>query len=102
MSRRWPPLARYLQKHRREYSGDNPSRSKWEYQCVLCGRWMPQSVTRNGKKIKLIEVDHIESCGPLSSWDDFRVFAERLFVEEEGLRVTCVECNLERAKKPKE
>lgn len=88
MSCRWPPLADIMRTNRRPYSGPD-KRTKFEHQCQLCGGWFPA---------KLIEVDHIEPCGTLKSWDDMATFAQRLFCEAEGLRKTCVECNQSNAR----
>ena len=92
LSTSWPPISKVKLQYRRPYSGPN-ARQKWEYQCALCGEWFPEAVTVGGKRQSIIHIDHIVPCGELSSWDELRVFAERLFVEEDGLRVTCKDCN---------
>jgi len=83
-SRKWPPLARLaLLQARRKSQSDN-KRLKWEFQCADCTGWFPR---------KEVEADHLVPCGPLSSWDDLRIFAERLFCETDGLRVRCETCH---------
>ena len=87
MSMRWPPIARdAIQAARRPYVGPN-KRQKWEFQCSQCGLWNMR---------KNVQVDHIEECGTLKSWQDFATFAERLFCEVDGLRVLCSVCHKER------
>jgi hypothetical protein len=84
MSRRWPPIARQaINAARRPYTGAN-KRQKWEYQCLSCLGWFQRT---------WVHVDHIVECGSLRSWDDLRVFAERLFCEPDGLRVLCTTCH---------
>ena len=84
MSMRWPPIARdAIQAARRPYVGPN-KRQKWEFQCSECGEWNMR---------KRVQVDHIEECGTLKSWQDFATFAERLFCEVDGLRVLCSTCH---------
>lgn len=83
-SRRWPPIVRHaMHAARRAYSGPN-KRQKWEYQCAECQQW---------HMAKEVHVDHITPCGSLKSFDDLQGFAERLFVEADGLRVLCHECH---------
>lgn len=84
MSMRWPPLARHaLEDVKRPNESEN-KRLKWEYQCRECDGWFPR---------KQVNVDHIEECGQLKSWDDFQQFGARLFCEADGLQVLCKECH---------
>lgn len=84
ISRRWPPLVRIAaQMSRREYHGPN-KRQKWEYLCAGCGQWYMR---------KEIEIDHRDGCGPLKSFVDLSVFAERLFCEADKLCVLCSRCH---------
>lgn len=86
-SRRWAPIARQaLEKARRENQSGN-KRLTWEYQCAECDGWFPR---------KEVHVDHITPCGSCRSWDEFRDFAERLFVEADELRILCHQCHQER------
>lgn len=78
-SRKWPPRAAALVAARRPYVGPN-TRQKWEFRCAVCGGWFA------GKDV---EVDHVEACGQLRSFDDLPVFCRRLFCEVDGLRVLC-------------
>ena len=84
ISRRWPPLVRLaLNAVRRAYVG--PSKlQKWQYQCRMCGGWFKRTQ---------VDVDHIEPCGSLQSFDDIRRFTERLFCETDKLRVVCNGCH---------
>jgi len=86
MSRRWPPRRNALTAARRPYTGPN-KRQKWEYQCSLCSEWF---------NAKQVAVDHINAAGSLRSWEDVRGFLERLFCEQEELRVICDKCHDER------
>jgi hypothetical protein len=55
-----------------------------QYKCAMC------SVIVGNKDAK---VDHIAPCVPVTGWDDYDGFIQRLFVEVDGLRVLCVECH---------
>ena len=56
------------------------------YQCALCE---PGKLTR----YKDVQVDHTAPAVPLTGWDGFDSFIERLFVPVEGLRALCKECH---------
>lgn len=79
MSRRWPPIRKAKELARRKYEGPN-KRQKWEYCCAICGGWFPE---------KEIQVDHVEECGSLKSYEDISGFVQRLLCEVDGLRVLC-------------
>lgn len=83
-SRKWPPLARLTLERARRSSQSLNKRLKWEFQCADCCQWFPR---------KEVEVDHLVPCGPLSSWDELKTFAERLFCETDGLTVRCETCH---------
>lgn len=80
---RWPPKYEVLEEARRKYTGSNP-RQKYEFQCSVCKKWHKQTD---------VEVDHIEPCGSLKSFEDLPGFVERMFCGKEGLRVVCSPCH---------
>lgn len=82
-SRKWPPRKNVLLAARRKSQSDN-KRLKWEYQCSVCQGW---------SAAKDVEIDHLVPCGPMSNWDEFKTFAERLFCETDGLTVRCKTCH---------
>jgi 5-methylcytosine-specific restriction endonuclease McrA len=82
-STRWKPIYTCKNKARRKNQSDN-LRLKWEYQCAECKEWFPE---------KQIEVDHIVPAGTLTCAADLAPFVEKLFCEEEGLRVLCESCH---------
>ena len=43
-----------------------------------------------------IEVDHVEPCGTLRTYDDLPQFVRRLFAEVDELRVLCRDCHRSR------
>lgn len=81
---RWGPRYDVLADAKRPYKGPN-ARQKFCYQCSQCKELFAQ---------KEVEVDHIEECGSLRSFDDLPGFVKRLFCEKEGLRVVCKPCHL--------
>jgi 5-methylcytosine-specific restriction endonuclease McrA len=91
-SRWWKPISAVKAKARRQYKGSN-KRQKYEYQCAICKDWYAD---------KNIEVDHIIPAGSLRCGDDLKGFVERLFCEEEGLRVLCEKCHKQVTKESKE
>ena len=86
---RWPPRYKVLREASRPVTG---KRHKTEYQCAECSKWLKQSE---------VEVDHIEPCGSLRSFDDLPGFVERLFCEPDKLRVLCKPCHLRITKESK-
>ena len=83
-SRRWPPLVRQVFDAVRRKNQSQNRRLKWEYQCRRCEEWFPRNQ---------VEADHILACGSLRSFSDLEGFAERLFVEVDGLQVLCGDCH---------
>lgn len=60
-----------------------------EYQCAACEGWFAS---------KEVQVDHIEPCGSLRSYDDLPGYVERLYCEPEGLQVLCKGCHAKKTK----
>jgi 5-methylcytosine-specific restriction endonuclease McrA len=81
--KKWPPKYKAKQLAKRPYRGTN-KRQRFEYQCAACTGWFTDKET---------QVDHIVPCGTLKSWDDLSGFAERMFVETDGLQVLCKNCH---------
>jgi hypothetical protein len=79
----WKPIQATKAAARRESQSAN-KRLKWEYQCAMCTGWYPGSD---------VEVDHIEGAGSLRSGADLHKFVERLFCEQDKLRVLCNSCH---------
>lgn len=84
-SRWWKPIQKVKEKARRNNKSTN-KRLKYEYQCAICENWFPD---------KQIEVDHITPAGSLTCDADLAPFVNRLFCEEDGLRVLCKGCHQE-------
>ena len=82
-SRKWPPRKAVLLASRRPSQSDN-KRLKWEHQCSVCKGWFPA---------KQVEIDHAVPCGPLTNWEEFKTFAQRLFCEADGLAIRCETCH---------
>lgn len=80
---KYPVKFKVLNDAKRPYEGDD-KRTKWEYQCSVCEGWF---------KSKEIEVDHINPAGSLKTYEDLAGFCERLFCEEDNLRVVCKGCH---------
>lgn len=81
-SRGWPPIKNVKLAARVPYTG--PRRLKWVYRCAICQRYFPE---------KEIEVDHGDASGSLKAFADLPGFCERLFCEEDKLRVLCLKCH---------
>lgn len=80
---RWWPRYEALKDARRKYEGPD-KRRKWEFICAVCNKWWQQ---------REVQVDHIEPCGSLRSFDDLAGFVQRLFVEKDKLRIVCIKCH---------
>ena len=52
------------------------------YRCAGCQAELPR---------KAVQIDHINEAGSLKNFDDLPGFAQRLFVEEEGFQILCIE-----------
>ena len=91
-SRWWKPVTQCKLNAKRPYKGTN-KRQKFEYQCNKCKKWFPD---------KQINVDHVLPAGELNKADDLPGFIERLFVEQSGLQVLCVNCHDIKTKQEKE
>ena len=57
---------------------------RFVYICAACQQTHPSNE---------VQVDHIEPCGSLKSYEDLPGFAERLFCEPEDLQVLCKPCH---------
>ncbi|HEY9485745.1 MAG TPA: HNH endonuclease signature motif containing protein [Nitrososphaeraceae archaeon] len=84
-SRWWNPIQKVKQSNRRKSQSSN-KRLKFEYLCAICKNWFPD---------KEVNVDHIIPAGSLTCSADLPSFVERLFCEEDGLRVLCKKCHQE-------
>lgn len=78
---RWPPKWDTLEKAKIK---SRAKRYKWKYKCEICKKYYPK---------KEVQVDHIIPCGSLKSFDELPQFVERLFCEENELRVLCKPCH---------
>lgn len=84
-SRRWKPIYSCLASARRPSKSKN-KRLKYEYRCELCKGWFKQAD---------VSVDHVVPVGSLNKLEDLPGFVQRLFCEEDGLRVLCDGCHKE-------
>ena len=81
-----------------KHSAKQAAKVGWnQYRCASCGEIFPS---------KEVQVDHIEPCGELRTFDDLPGFVERMFVEKEGFQLLCKGChqlktNAERAARKK-
>lgn len=91
-SQRWPPLVKLALERVRRKSKSSNKLLKWEFRCSACRGWFPR---------KRVQVDHIESCGTLKTFEDLPDFVRRLFCEVEGLRILCKDCHEKRTKEEK-
>jgi hypothetical protein len=80
----WKPFSICLENASRPYKGSNKLQKK-EYQCNNCKKWFPR---------KNVNVDHIEECGSLKTYEDIVPFIQRLCVEDVSkLQVLCKVCH---------
>lgn len=88
--RYWKPMQLALEKASRPSQSEN-KRLKKEYQCAKCKAWRPR---------KEVEIDHIEECGSLNTYEDIIPFIERLTKEEvDAYQILCKRtCHKEKTK----
>ena len=77
-SYRWPARNEAMKKAR---VGKN------QYECAVCKNIFPN---------RLVDKDHKEPIVPLSGWDGFDGYIERLLVQENGWQVLCKPCHREK------
>lgn len=68
--------------------------TKGVYHCTVCESNVPVTKVINGKRLRNVQVDHIEpvvnSEYGFDTWDEY---IERMFCEKENLRVVCSDCH---------
>ena len=69
--RYYKPMMQALELASRPSQSSN-KRLKKEYQCAVCKRWFKRS---------MVQIDHIEECGSLNSYEDVVPFIKRLTKE---------------------
>ncbi len=91
--RYWKPMTRALEAACRPYVGESKLQKK-EYQCAICKNWF---------KRKDVQIDHIEPCGTLRSYEDIVPFIKQLTKEGiESYQVLCKPDHLIKTKMEKE
>lgn len=64
------------------------------YLCDECKQEVPATTKEGRKRVKNVHVDHIEPViDPAKGWEGWDVLIERLFCEEDNLRVLCTACH---------
>lgn len=89
----WKPMQLALEMASRPSQSEN-KRLKKEYQCAKCGAWRAR---------KEVEIDHIEECGSLNTYEDIVPFIQRLTKEEvSAYQILCKDtCHKEKTQKYK-
>jgi len=86
----WPPMQLALNKASRPSQSSN-KRLKKEYQCNHCKKWFPR---------KNVQIDHINECGSLSTYEDIVPFIKRLTIEDiDGFQILCKQDHSTKTKK---
>lgn len=76
----WKPMAIVLEKASRPYVGPNKLQRK-EFQCNKCKKWFKRTQ---------VEIDHVEECGSLRTYEDIVPFIKRLTKENlEAYQILC-------------
>jgi hypothetical protein len=82
--RYWKPMQLALEAASRPSQSTN-KRIKKEYQCAKCNNWFKRAD---------VEIDHIEECGSLSTYEDIVPFIQRLTKEEiDAYDILCKPCH---------
>ena len=67
--------------------------SKGLYLCAKCNEVFNGTSVEDGKRKNNVAMDHIEPVVPLTGWDNWDGFIDRLFCEEDGYQCLCPECH---------
>lgn len=82
--RYWKPMQITLEKASRPSQSSN-KRLKKEYICISCSKWFKRAD---------VQIDHIEECGSLKSYDDIAPFIQRLTKEDvNAYQILCKPCH---------
>jgi hypothetical protein len=88
--RYWKPMQVALEKASRPSQSENKKLKK-EYQCNKCKKWFKRAD---------VQIDHIEECGSLLSYDDIVPFLKRLTVEDvNAYQILCKQHHKEKTSK---
>ena len=85
----WKPVAQVRKEAQVPYKGAN-KRRKYSYVCSCCGK----EFAATG-----VDIHHKVPAGTLTSFDEISSFAERLFIEKEGLECLCHSCHNQKHEK---
>lgn len=89
----WIPMKLALDKASRPSKSKN-KRLKKEYQCAHCKKWFKRTD---------VQVDHIQACGSLRSYEDIVPFLKRLTVEDpNAYQILCKKDHLIKTQKDKD
>lgn len=82
---KWAPIQSVLAKARTR---------RGFYHCALCEQEVPATTRDGRKRVKNVHVDHIHPViDPAKGFESWDKVVERLFCEEDGLRVLCAACH---------
>ena len=87
----WIPMQLALEKASRPSQSEN-KRLKKEFQCAKCKKW---------RKRTDVQIDHIEECGSLNTYEDIIPFLQRLTKEDtDAYQILCKDtCHKQKTKK---
>lgn len=84
-SMKWAPIQTALAKARTR---------RGFYHCAMCEQEVTATTKEERKRVKNVHVDHIHPVvDPEKGWEGWDILIERLFCEEDGLRVLCASCH---------
>jgi 5-methylcytosine-specific restriction endonuclease McrA len=92
-SYKWKPRGEARKRCRVKIGEYKTGRAKYGYKCEHCGFI---------GKSKELQADHINPVVPLSGWDSFDGFIERMFCDEKGFQMLCVTCHDKKTEEEKE
>lgn len=77
---RWKPRNKAKKRYKVKVGEYSTGRAKYGYKCADCGE-----VFKSGE----VKMDHIDPAVPLTGWEGFDSFIERLFCDESGFQCLC-------------
>lgn len=90
---RWKPRGESKKRYKVKVGEFKTGRAKYGYKCAHC-----EGVFKSGE----VKMDHIDPVVALTGWENFDVFIERMFCDEDGFQCLCPECHDKKTSEEKE
>lgn len=90
---KYPVKGQVLRAARRSTTVSKTKKHRFEYRCAVCDKNYIGSQ---------VQVDHINPCGSLKTYEDLPRFVATLFCEADNLQVICTTCHSDKTQAERE